>query len=118
MKVKIKKQKKIVSNINTKEIVNTRIISLNIKSFFSSNQLCQILEEINPLSEITHKRKVTSISGTKQRLNLKIREINDTHYKKICPVETVEGKNAGLIWSLTKEARINKNGFIETSFYM
>jgi DNA-directed RNA polymerase subunit beta len=51
-------------------------------------------------------------------LNLQIREINETHYKKVCPVETVEGKNAGLIWSLTKESRINKYGFIETPFYV
>lgn len=104
--------------INIKEIINTRIISLAIKDFFNSNQICQIIEEINPLSEITHKRKITSISNSKQRLNLQIREINDTHYRKICPIETVEGKNAGLIWSLAKEARINKYGFVETPFYM
>lgn len=73
---------------------------------------------MNPLSEITHKRKITSISSSKQKLNLQIREINETHYRKVCPVETVEGKNAGLIWSLTKEARVNKYGFIETSFYV
>lgn len=115
---KTKKQKIFKNYKNIKDIINTRIISSAIKEFFNSNQICQIIEEINPLSELTHKRKVTSISNTKQKLNLQIREINDTHYGKICPVETVEGKNAGLIWSLTKEARINKYGFIETSFYM
>lgn len=82
------------------------------------NQLSQIIEETNPLSEITHKRKISTISNLKQKSNLKIREINNTHYRKICPVETVEGKNAGLIWSLAKETRINENGFLETPFYV
>lgn len=114
----LKKKGNFRGKVNVKEIINTRIISLAIKDFFNSNQICQIIEEINPLSELTHKRKITSISNSKQKLNLQIREINDTHYRKICPIETVEGKNAGLIWSLTKEARINKYGFIETPFYM
>nr|YP_009538724.1 RNA polymerase beta subunit [Lepocinclis ovum]AYQ93716.1 RNA polymerase beta subunit [Lepocinclis ovum] len=117
-KLKGKINKKNTRTNFVREIISTRIISSVVRSFFNSNQLCQIIEEINPLSEITHKRKVTSISNTKQKLNMQIREINETHYRKICPVETVEGKNAGLIWSLAKEARINKYGFIETSFYV
>lgn len=115
---KIKKRNYPIKKINIQEIINSNVLTLSIKNFFNSNQLCQIAEELNPLSELTHKRKITLITTVKQKSNLQIREINESHYRKICPVETVEGKNAGLIWSLSKEARINENGFIETPFYV
>lgn len=79
------------------------------------------MEETNSLSEITHKRKInliTNEASKNKKSNIKIREIHESHKGKICPIETVEGKNAGLIWSLAKEARINKYGFIETPFYL
>ena len=77
------------------------------------------MEETNPMSEITHKRKIYSLTGSKKRdSNLVVREVTPTYFGKICPIETVEGKNAGLIWSLAKEARINKDGFIETPFFL
>lgn len=118
LNTKLNKNLRQVKNIDIRDIISTRILTLSIKNFFNSSQICQILEETNPLSEVTHKRKISLITNSKQRANLKIREINETHYRRVCPIETVEGKNAGLIWSLAKEARINKYGFIETPFYL
>lgn len=79
------------------------------------------MEETNPLTEVTHKRKISSFgigALDKKNANLEVREIHPSHYGRICPIETAEGKNAGLIWSLAKEAIINKKGFIETPFYL
>lgn len=112
-----KKQKK----INIKGILNTKLLTIPIKRFFNSSPLSQIAEETNPIAEITHKRKISflvSNSQTKKTSNLEIREIHPSHYGKICPIETTEGKNAGLVWSLAKETRINKYGFLETPFFL
>nr|AYQ93407.1 RNA polymerase beta subunit [Lepocinclis tripteris] len=115
---KIIYNKKNVKDFQIKEILNSQIISVSLKKLFTSN-LSQIMEETNPMSEITHKRKIYSLTGSKKRdSNLVVREVTPTYFGKICPIETVEGKNAGLIWSLAKEARINKDGFIETPFYL
>lgn len=78
------------------------------------------MEETNPLSEITHKRKISSFgigAIERKKANLNIREIHKSQYGKICPIETTEGKNAGLILSIAKDIHINKNGFIESPFY-
>ena len=80
-----------------------------------------MLDEINSLAEITHKRKVSSFGVgalDKKQANLKIREIHPSQYSRICPIETSEGKNAGLILSLSKDVEINKYGFIESPFYI
>lgn len=117
-KFKLKKNKKL-GNFN--EFLNSQILSTPIKNFFNSNSLSQLVEETNPLTEITHKRKVGFLlkkNSEKRSSNLEIREIHPSHYCKICPIETAEGKNAGLVWSLTKEARINEKGFLETPFYL
>nr|YP_009540920.1 RNA polymerase beta subunit [Lepocinclis tripteris]AYQ93346.1 RNA polymerase beta subunit [Lepocinclis tripteris] len=115
---KIIYNKKNIKNFQIKEFLNSQIISVSLKKLFTSN-LSQIMEETNPMSEITHKRKIYSLTGSKKRdSNLVVREVTPTYFGKICPIETVEGKNAGLIWSLAKEARINKDGFIETPFYL
>nr|YP_009538655.1 RNA polymerase beta subunit [Phacus pleuronectes]AYQ93656.1 RNA polymerase beta subunit [Phacus pleuronectes] len=111
------------STLNLKEIqiLNTQILSIPIKKIFSSNALSQILEETNPITEITHKRKISFMTNQvskKKSPNVEIREIHPSHLGKICPIETAEGKNAGLIWSLAKEARINKDGFIETPYFL
>jgi DNA-directed RNA polymerase subunit beta len=90
------------------------------KKFFVGNQLSQLMEETNPLSEITHKRKISSFgigAIDRKKANINIREIQTSQYGKICPIETTEGKNAGLILSLAKDTKINKDGFIESPFY-
>ena len=79
------------------------------------------MEETNPLSEITHKRKISSFgigAIDRKKANLNIREINISQYGKTCPIETTEGKNAGLILSLAKDTFINKHGFVESPFYL
>nr|YP_009540854.1 RNA polymerase beta subunit [Phacus inflexus]AYQ93286.1 RNA polymerase beta subunit [Phacus inflexus] len=117
LEIQINKKKQ---KINIKGILNTKILTMPIQKFFNSSPLSQIAEETNPIAEITHKRKVTflvSNSQSKKTSNLQIREIHPSHYGKICPIETTEGKNAGLVWSLAKETRINKYGFLETPFF-
>lgn len=79
------------------------------------------MEETNPLAEITHKRKLSCFgigAIDRKKANLNIREIHPSHFGRICPIETAEGKNAGLILSLTKDIRLNKKGFLETPFYV
>lgn len=121
---KIKKNRQeqaTIKSIKLEEFIKSFYITNSFKRFFSNNQLSQLIEETNPLTEITHKRKISSFgSGTteKKNPNLEIREIHPSHYGRVCPIETAEGKNAGLIWSLAKEAKINNQGFIETPFYM
>lgn len=115
---KISKKK---NAINIMEIINHYLFSNMIKKFFISNQLSQLMEETNPLSEITHKRKISSFGVgaiDRKKAKLKVREIHPSQYGKICPIETSEGKNAGLILSLAKDTRLDKYGFIETPFYM
>nr|YP_010700491.1 RNA polymerase subunit beta [Strombomonas costata]WCH63631.1 RNA polymerase subunit beta [Strombomonas costata] len=107
--------------ININEIINKYILTNLLKKFFTTNELSQLIEETNPLSEITHKRKISSF-GTgaidKKKANLNVREIHPSQYGRICPIETTEGKNAGLILSFSRESRLNKQGFIETPFFM
>lgn len=111
---------KIQNNINISEIINHYILTNCVKKFFIGNQLSQLMEETNPLSEITHKRKISSFgigAIDRKKANLNIREIHTSQYGKICPIETTEGKNAGLILSIAKDTIINKYGFIESPFY-
>jgi len=128
--IKITKQK--IENIEIKiekkgasiilnEIIGNDIITKELKSFFKQNQLSQIMEETNALSEITHKRKVSAFgigAIDRKKANLNVREIHPSHFGRLCPIETSEGKNAGLILSLAKDIRLNKYGFIETPFYL
>lgn len=108
-------------DLDFNDIVNSNILTKKVFNFFLNSQISQILDEINPLSEITHKRKITSIGfgGTQKTTNnLTIREIHPSHFGKICGIETSEGKNAGLILTFSREIRLNKFGFIETPFYL
>ena len=110
-----------LKNTNINDIINHNILTNVLKKFFTSNQLSQIMEETNPLAEITHKRKISSFGVgaiDRKRANLNVREIHPSHYGRICPIETTEGKNAGLILSLAKDVQITKHGFIETPFYV
>lgn len=118
---KIKKVKNTPKLINIHNLINKSYLTNSIKKFFTINQLSQLMEETNPLTEVTHKRKISSFgigALDKKNVNLEVREIHPSHYGRICPIETAEGKNAGLIWSLAKEAKVNKKGFIETPFYL
>lgn len=107
--------------INIREIINPNIITNSIKNYFASNQLSQIMEETNPLAEITQKRKISSFgvgAVDRKKANLNVREIHPSQYGRICPIETTEGKNAGLILSLSKDVKIDKNGFIQTPLFV
>jgi DNA-directed RNA polymerase subunit beta len=116
-----KKLKDETKDININEFINYYVLTNSFKRFFTSNQLSQLMEETNPLAEITHKRKISSFgigAIDRKKANLNIREIHPSQYGRICPIETTEGKNAGLILSLAKDVRINKYGFIESPFFV
>ncbi len=101
------------------EFVNTRLLSSSLREFFNTSQLCQFMDQTNPLAEITHKRRLSALGPggvNRERAGLEIRDVHTTHYGKICPIETPEGQNIGLISSLTTYARINSHGFIETPY--
>ena len=120
-KIKKTKYEKILNKIKLEDFIKPFYITNSFKKFFNNSQLSQLMEETNPLTETTHKRKITSFgtgSTDKKNPNLEIREIHPSHYGRVCPIETAEGKNAGLIWSLAKEAKINNEGFIESPFYL
>lgn len=95
-------------------------MSIQIKRFLTLSNFSQLLNNLNPLSELTHKRKITLISekiSNKKQTTLKLREINISQYGRICPIETTEGKNSGLILYLSKETNRNKLGFITTPLF-
>ena len=101
-------------------ILNTKPFNGALKEFFGSSPLSQFLDQINPLAELTHKRRLSSMGPggvTRDSATLEIRGIHPSHYGRICPVETPEGKNTGLVNSLTAYARVNSEGYIETPFY-
>jgi DNA-directed RNA polymerase subunit beta len=108
-----------VQDVMPNLIMNTRIIAAAIKEFFGTSQLSQFMDQTNPLSELTHKRRISALGPgglTKERAGFEVRDVHYSHYGKICPIETPEGPNIGLITSLTIYARLNKLGFIETPY--
>lgn len=108
-----------VLNVN-RLIPNTKAVNSALREFFGTSPLSQFMDQINPLAEITHKRRLSSMGPggvTRDSATLDIRGIHPSHYGRICPVETPEGKNTGLVNSLTTYARVNKHGYIETPFY-
>jgi DNA-directed RNA polymerase subunit beta len=101
-------------------LVNPKPLVAAIKEFFGSSQLSQFMDQTNPLAELTHKRRISALGPgglTRERAGFAVRDIHPSHYGRICPVETPEGPNAGLIGSLGTYARVNKFGFIETPYY-
>ncbi len=101
------------------DLVNAKSASAVIKEFFGSSQLSQFMDQTNPLSEITHKRRLSALGPgglTRDRAGFEVRDVHPTHYGRICPIETPEGPNIGLIASLATFARINRYGFIETPY--
>ena len=105
---------------NIDSIINSKPFNSAIREFFGTSPLSQFMDQINPLAEITHKRRLTSMGPggvTRDNATLAIRGIHPTHYGRICPIETPEGKNTGLVNSMTAYARVNSNGIIESPFY-
>ncbi len=108
-----------VDNIMPQDIVNAKPVVASIKEFFGLSQLSQFMDQTNPLSEITHKRRVSALGPgglNRERAGFEVRDVHQTHYGRICPIETPEGANIGLINSLASYSRINKYGFIETPY--
>lgn len=101
------------------ELINAKPVSAVIKEFFGSSQLSQFMDQTNPLSEVTHKRRLSALGPgglTRERAGFDVRDVHPTHYGRICPIETPEGPNIGLIASLSTYARVNDYGFIETPY--
>jgi DNA-directed RNA polymerase subunit beta len=101
------------------DLVNAKPVNAVVKEFFGSSQLSQFMDQTNPLSEITHKRRLSALGPgglTRDRAGFEVRDVHPTHYGRICPIETPEGPNIGLIASLATFARINQYGFIETPY--
>jgi DNA-directed RNA polymerase subunit beta len=101
------------------DLINSKPISSAIREFFGSSQLSQFMDQTNPLSEITHKRRVSALGPgglTRERAGFEVRDVHSTHYGRVCPIETPEGPNIGLINSLALYARTNKYGFLETPY--
>ncbi|MBU4484540.1 DNA-directed RNA polymerase subunit beta, partial [bacterium] len=101
------------------DLINSKPVSAVVKEFFGSSQLSQFMDQTNPLSEITHKRRLSALGPgglTRERAGFEVRDVHTTHYGRICPIETPEGPNIGLISSLATYARINEYGFIETPY--
>lgn len=101
------------------DLINAKPISAAIREFFSSSQLSQFMDQNNPLSEITHKRRISALGPgglTRERAGFEVRDVHPTHYGRVCPIETPEGPNIGLINSLSVYARANEYGFLETPY--
>ena len=101
------------------DLINAKSVSSVVKEFFGSSQLSQFMDQTNPLAEITHKRRLSTFGPgglTRERAGFEVRDVHPTHYGRICPIETPEGPNIGLIASMATYARINENGFIETPY--
>ncbi len=106
-------------NFTPQDLVNARTISSVINAFFGTNQLSQFMDQTNPLAEMTHKRRMSALGPgglTRERAGFEVRDVHYTHYGRLCPIETPEGPNIGLISSLTIYARVNRYGFLETPY--
>src|SRR5499427_9251626 len=116
------KEKMSLQDIETlmpQELINYKPVSAALKEFFGSSQLSQFMDQTNPLSEITHKRRLSALGPgglTRERAGFEVRDVHPTHYGRICPIETPEGPNIGLINSLATYARVNEFGFLETPY--
>ena len=108
-----------IDDLKPRDLINPKPISAVIKEFFSSSQMSQFMDQNNPLSEITHKRRISALGPgglTRERAGFEVRDVHPTHYGRVCPIETPEGPNIGLINSLAIYARTNKYGFLETPY--
>ncbi|MBD3244097.1 MAG: DNA-directed RNA polymerase subunit beta [Chitinivibrionales bacterium] len=106
-------------SLTPQDLINARTVSTVVQAFFGSSQLSQFLDQTNPLAELTHKRRVSALGPgglTRERAGFEVRDVHHTHYGRLCPIETPEGPNIGLIASLSTYARVNEFGFIETPY--
>ncbi|MGY5391752.1 DNA-directed RNA polymerase subunit beta [Acinetobacter tandoii] len=106
-------------NLSPQDLINAKPVAAAIKEFFGSSQLSQFMDQNNPLSEITHKRRVSALGPgglTRERAGFEVRDVHQTHYGRVCPIETPEGPNIGLINSLSVYAKCNNFGFLETPY--
>ncbi len=116
------KERMMVQEVETlmpHDLINAKPVNAVVKEFFGTSQLSQFMDQTNPLSEITHKRRLSALGPgglTRERAGFEVRDVHTTHYGRICPIETPEGPNIGLIVSLATYARVNKYGFIETPY--
>ena len=108
-----------IDTVMPQDLINAKPAAASVREFFGSSQLSQFMDQTNPLSEITHKRRLSALGPgglTRERAGFEVRDVHPTHYGRICPIETPEGPNIGLINSLATFARVNKYGFIETPY--
>jgi len=108
-----------IENLMPQDLINAKPVSATIKEFFGSSQLSQFMDQNNPLSEVTHKRRVSALGPgglTRERAGFEVRDVHPTHYGRLCPIETPEGPNIGLINSLAVYARANEYGFLESPY--
>ena len=101
------------------DLINAKTLSSVINSFFGTNQLSQFMDQTNPLAEVTHKRRMSALGPgglSRERAGFEVRDVHYTHYGRLCPIETPEGPNIGLISSLCVYAKVNNLGFIETPY--
>ncbi len=108
-----------IDTVMPNDLVNAKPVAASIREFFGSSQLSQFMDQTNPLSEITHKRRLSALGPgglSRDRASFEVRDVHPTHYGRICPIETPEGQNIGLINSLATYARVNKYGFIESPY--
>src|SRR4029077_19163207 len=115
----VKERLSLGEDVMPQDLINAKPVSATIKEFFGSSQLSQFMDQNNPLSEITHKRRVSALGPgglTRERAGFEVRDVHPTHYGRVCPIETPEGPNIGLINSLAVYARTNSYGFLETPY--
>jgi DNA-directed RNA polymerase subunit beta len=108
-----------MANLNIHSLINSKLFSTQIHDFFARSQLSQFMDQVNPLAEMTHKRRLSAVGPgglSRERAGFEVRDIHPSHYGRICPIETPEGPNIGLIASLSTYARVNQLGFIETPY--
>jgi DNA-directed RNA polymerase subunit beta len=116
----VRKLRNQTNKIDSTQLLSFNIVNATVREFFGSSQLSQYLDQTNPLSSLTHRRRVSGLGPggfDRDRISFAVRDIHPSHYGRICPIETPEGQNVGLIASLTTCARVNKSGFLETPFW-
>ena len=116
----IRKLRNQTNKIDSSHLLSFNIVNATVREFFGSSQLSQYLDQTNPLSSLTHRRRISGLGPggfDRDRISFAVRDIHPSHYGRICPIETPEGQNVGLIASLTTCARVNKSGFLETPFW-
>jgi DNA-directed RNA polymerase subunit beta len=116
----VRKLRNQTNKIDSGQLLSFNVINATVREFFGSSQLSQYLDQTNPLSSLTHRRRVSGLGPggfDRDRISFAVRDIHPSHYGRICPIETPEGQNVGLIASLTTCARVNKSGFLETPFW-